>query len=109
MVLDHVSSPPSCFPIDPGRITLIVSPRHFLYSRHAPPSDVTSSAYLDAMTNAARIARANKTDPLDHVKWGRIDFITETELAARWLVFKQVSSTPRDPKLRRSVVLQVLT
>jgi hypothetical protein len=40
------------------------------------------------MTNAARIARSNKTDPLDHIKWGRIDFLTETELAARWLVFK---------------------
>ncbi|KAH8079671.1 hypothetical protein HD553DRAFT_129537 [Filobasidium floriforme] len=70
---------------------------------HAPPSDVTSTAYLDAMTNAARIARSNKTDPLDHIKWGRIDFLTETELAARWLVFKPpvfVIATDRGKDLR---------
>lgn len=61
------------------------------------------------MTNAARIARSNTTDPLGHVKWGRIDFVTEVELAARWLVFKSVPARPLSPRrtLRKVPILTI--
>jgi hypothetical protein len=40
------------------------------------------------MTNATRIARENKEDPMRNVKWGRLAYMDEVEMTARWLIFK---------------------
>lgn len=54
--------------------------------RHGPPRDPLTPMFYDAHTNATALAR--KHNDLPHVRWARIDYITESILSTRWLVFK---------------------
>ncbi|OCF43780.1 hypothetical protein I317_02384 [Kwoniella heveanensis CBS 569] len=53
---------------------------------HGRPNDPTSDAYLDAHSEAAKLAKSDES--LSKFRWARLDYIAEWEICTKWLLMR---------------------